>query len=123
MAVQVTRLGIEMEAEDGVHYLKMQQCIQELACAVRYCAPSLRIFRLRLFQTTSFRDYEADALHPDGLQSLLVGPHTISMHLRRSIFHLIDTIQTDPPLLVHVEQFSDNSDVSGYLDKGYAQTW
>ena len=63
-----------MEAEDGVPYLKMQQSIQELANAVRHCAPSLRVLRLRLFQTTSFRDYEADALHPDGLHSLLVGP-------------------------------------------------
>ena len=82
MAIQVTRLGIEMEAEDGVPYLKMQQCIQELACAVRHCAPSLRILRLRLFQTTSFRDYEADATRPDGLQSLLVGPPTISVNVR-----------------------------------------
>ena len=61
-----------MEAEDGVPYLEMQQSIQELACAVRHCAPSLRILRLRLFQTTSFRDYETDAFHPDGLHSLLV---------------------------------------------------
>ena len=62
-----------MEAEDGVPYLEMQQSIQELACVVHHCAPSLRILRLRLFQTTSFRDYEADAFHPNGLHSLLVG--------------------------------------------------
>ena len=99
MAVQVTRLGIEMEAEDWVPYLQMQQCIQKLARAVRHCAPSLRIVRLRLFQTTAFRDYEADAMHPDGLQDLLVGPQTIFMDVGRPILHLIKSVQVCRPLL------------------------
>ena len=34
--IQVTRLGIEMEAEDGVPYLEMQHCIQAIGLR---CAP------------------------------------------------------------------------------------
>lgn len=71
-ALQVRRLGLQIEAGRHATSTDLDNQFRDLAQILHLCSPTLQVLRLRLLQATNYRDYEMDALDPSQLEAILV---------------------------------------------------